>query len=129
MGTPIPFEIEVANTGRAMDLTSGKFTAPVKGTYVFSFTGHASFPSSFTMVENLGVDFYLNGNKIGSAEVGEFHSANNQLSPLTLQTTLNLQAEDQVWLQIGKLSDGVELYDDRRHFTHFSGFLLEEDFS
>jgi hypothetical protein len=129
MDAPIPFEVEVANTGRAMDLVSGKFTAPVKGTYFFTFTGHASFPSSFTTVENLGVDLYLNGNQIGSAEVGEFHSANNQLTPLTFQSTLNLQAGDQLWLQIGKLSNGVELYDDRRHLTHFSGFLLEEDFS
>ncbi|KAK4026662.1 hypothetical protein OUZ56_015689 [Daphnia magna] len=127
--TPIPFEVETVNNGRAMDLASGKFTAPVKGTYFFTFAGHASFPSSFTRVEILSISFYRNGNKVGTAEVGEFHSDNNQLCPLNFQTSQNLQAGDQVWLQIETVSSGVELYDDSRHLTHFSGFLLEEDFS
>ncbi|EFX69010.1 C1q and tumor necrosis factor-related protein 5 [Daphnia pulex] len=39
--TPIPFDLVRMNEGNAMDLASGKFTAPRPGIYYFSFTGHA----------------------------------------------------------------------------------------
>jgi hypothetical protein len=51
--TPIPFHLARLNEGNAMDLTSGKFTAPRPGIYFFSFTGTARFESSSF------VDFYL----------------------------------------------------------------------
>jgi hypothetical protein len=39
--TPIPFDLAVVNEGNAMDLASGKFTAPRPGIYFFSFAGLA----------------------------------------------------------------------------------------
>jgi hypothetical protein len=50
-----------------------------------------------------------------------------QLFPLSLQSTLALQAGDQVWVQISDQSSGVYLFDDNRHFTHFTGWILEQD--
>jgi len=38
LNTPIPFEIERLNVGRAMDLASGIFTAPKAGIYYFVFS-------------------------------------------------------------------------------------------
>lgn len=64
MGTQIPFEVEVINTGNAMDEATGIFTAPVKETYFFTFTGHAHFQGgAFSVLKTLSVNLYLNGNE------------------------------------------------------------------
>jgi hypothetical protein len=97
-----------------MDLSTGKFTALVPGTYFFSFTGHARFPKSSSLL-SLGVGLYLNGNFIGWGFVEEYQTLNLQETPLTLQSTLNLQKGDEIWLQITLISDSVSLLDDERN--------------
>jgi hypothetical protein len=118
--------LALVNEGNAMSLTSGKFTAPRPGIYFFSFTGVARLLSSSS------VDFYsylyLNGNIIGSSNVDDNNGPVNQFSPLTLQSTLNLKKDDQVWVVIYSYSRSSSyLHDDSRHFTHFTGFMLEEE--
>jgi hypothetical protein len=122
--TPIPFDLALVNEGNAMDLTSGIFTAPRPGIYFFSFTGlvrlsdssHASFYSSL----------FLNGNSMGTSTVEENNGPVDQVSPLTLQSTLNLKKGDQVWVGIYYTGSSSYLYDDGWHNTHFTGFMLEE---
>ncbi len=117
-----------------MNLTSGKFTAPRPGIYFFSFTGLARFPDSSSRVW-LGVSLYLNGGLIGLGWVEEANNVDYQRSPLTLQSTLNLKSDDQVWVAIEKgstganyfISSGAYLYDDGYHYNHFTGFMLEEE--
>ena len=125
-GTPIPFDLARVNEGNAMNLTSGKFTTPRPGIYFFSFTGLVEFPASsslskFTMI------LYLNGAIIGLGHVEEANTVFGQNDQVTVQSTLNLKKGDRVWLQIWDFSEGVYLYDDSNHFTHFTGFMLEED--
>jgi hypothetical protein len=122
--TPIPFEVEVLNTGGAMNLPSGKFTAPVTGKYFFSFIAKGLFSNSAT-TRYFQIQLYLNGNNIGSTEVEEANTSASHTP--SLQSTLALQAGDQVWVQISYQSAGVYLYDDGRHFTHFTGWILEQD--
>ncbi|XP_046461282.1 uncharacterized protein LOC124207727 isoform X1 [Daphnia pulex] len=122
--TPIPFEVEVLNTGGAMNLHSGKFTAPVTGKYFFSFIAKGLFSNSAT-TRYFRITLYLNGNNIGSTEVEEANTSASHTP--SLQSTLALQAGDQVWVQISYQSAGVYLYDDGRHFTHFTGWILEQD--
>ncbi len=109
-----------------MNLTSGIFTAPRPGIYFFSFTGVAAFPAS-SSDEWLGVSLYLNGDRIGLGYVEEANTVANQNSPLTFQSTLNLKSGDQVWVEIYYQSSGAYLADSSYHYTHFTGFMLEEE--
>ena len=127
MNTPIPFELTQVNEGNAMNLQTGKFTAPRPGIYFFSFTGMAGFPTSSSTVVVINVGLILNGGRIGSGDVQETNTVANQVSPLTLQSTLKLKSGDQVWVEIFDKSTGAYLWDSSYHFTHFTGFMLEED--
>ncbi len=109
-----------------MNLTSGIFTAPRPGIYFFSFTGLADFPASSSLV-GLGVSLYLNGGQIGEGYVREGNTVAGQFSPLTLQSTLNLKKDDQVWITIYYQSTRANLFDSSDHSTHFTGFMLEEE--
>nr|CAH0105725.1 unnamed protein product [Daphnia galeata] len=128
MGIPIPWDVAVVNEGNAMDLTTGKFTAPRPGIYFFSFTGLAEFPASSSSLVRLAVAVYWNGDRLGAGFVEESNTLENQNSPLNFQSTLNLKKNDQVWLQIDAVTSGDDsLYDDAFHYTHFTGFVLEEE--
>jgi hypothetical protein len=122
--TPIPFDLARVNEGNAMNLTSGKFTAPRPGIYFFSFTGVARLQdSSFVYLSSY---LHLNGNRIGTSSVAENNGPVNQWSPLTLQSTLNLKKGDQLWVEIS-YSGSSYLFDSSSHLTHFTGFMLEEE--
>ena len=123
VGSRIPFEVEQLNEGKAMDLSSGIFTAPRTGRYFFAISAVAYCPSGgnfeIAMQSNLGhfgLCYAGNGNQPGS-------------DSCSFQTTLNLHAEDQIWVKLNVASTGVYLLDTPGHLTHFSGMLLQEDIS
>ena len=108
-----------------MNLTSGKFTAPRDGRYSFSFTGNVWFPASSTGVA-LDLSMYLNGNVIGRGHADEVGTVPDR-ETFSFQTIFNLQAGDQIWLQILNLSTETFLFGS--WYTQFSGMLLEENIS
>lgn len=108
-----------------MNFTSGKFTAPVAGKYFFFFTGLIQFRGSSTQQYGQ-VYMYKNGNLIARSHSDEI-SAANQYETLSLQSTLNLNKGDQIWLEIDSLISGATLHGYL--FNQFNGFLLEEDIS
>ncbi len=124
--TPIPWDLARVNEGNAMNLATGKFTAPRPGIYFFSFTGLADFPRSSSNVF-LEVALYLNGGEIGLGDVEEANTVANQNNQVTVQSTLNMKKGDQVWVQIEYTLAGEFLFDDINHRTHFTGFMLEEE--
>ncbi|XP_046638412.1 complement C1q tumor necrosis factor-related protein 3-like isoform X2 [Daphnia pulicaria] len=132
--TPIPFDLARVNEGNAMDLTSGKFTAPRPGIYSFSFAGIAVLVAQKYV--SFSCSLYLNNHRILRSYVNEERGPIFRFNLLTFQSTLNLRKGDQVWVQINYSSDAavkpvhspLYLYDDRdHHMTHFIGFLLEEE--
>ena len=116
-GVPITFEVTRLNVGNAMNAGSGIFTAPKSGIYFFSFSGIGG-ANSFIFPQ-----LYLNGNLIGS---GEADTESTDYPTFILQSTIQLNAGDQVSLKLR--SDGTGfLLDSGDHYTHFTGWLLQED--
>jgi hypothetical protein len=122
----ITFDVARVNIGDAMDIQTGIFTAPKSGTYFFSFTGVAGFPETKSPdLVHLEIGLYLSGERVGSALAEESNTVANQKCPLSLQSTLKLVTNDDIWLQIDAQSTSeVFLYNDTAHFT---GWMLEEE--
>ncbi len=109
--------------GGAMNLTSGTFTVPRTGIYFF--TGIGVIPSSGG---HLDVALLFNGNEVGRAECNDF-TGKTEWEMYSLQSTLHLQSGDKIWLEITSMGAGVILQDTNLHYTHFTGWLLQENIS
>jgi hypothetical protein len=122
--TPIPFDVEILNVGGAMDLQSGKFTAPRTGTYFFSLSGLGYFPASSS---RLSMDICLtkSGSRIANGHSSSTSSSSITYETFSLQSTLQLQVGEQIWAEIFSISAGAYL--DGNKYTHFTGWLLQED--
>ncbi len=74
----------------------------------------------------------MNGGQIGTGKAEDGNTFAGQNDQLTVQSTMNLKKGDRVWLEIYWQttvynSQTTSLYDDGGHFTHFTGFMLEEE--
>ncbi len=87
--------------------------------------GQFSASSSKLMLQ---IALNLNGGIIGKGYVDKQNTVETRWDQLTLQSTLSLKSGDQLWMEITFMSSGVALHDnDINHFTHFTGFMLEEE--
>jgi hypothetical protein len=113
----ITFQNAPVNIGNAMNLSTGKFTAPVFGTYFFSFSGIGSIDFT-TKDEKLQESLINNSQNIGKGEAQLTQGLSTDT--LTLQSTVDLQAGEQVWVNINIYGE-IHLFDDGdQHYTHFT---------
>lgn len=109
---PITFENELLNVGSAMNVSSGIFTAPRSGRYFFTLSG----------IKGGGgvTGFYISLRLNGAHALGQAYGSHGGVF---LQTTLNIQAGDQVSLIV----EALHGRDSISSYFNFSGWLLEED--
>lgn len=125
--TPISFDVEKLNAGGAFNSNSGKFTAPVKGKYCFTASGIPALSPSSSTRQDMDIGLYKNGALIGAAHSDEMNSIAQLHETFSLQSTLELQKGDQIWLEIANMSPGAIFWGNG--YAHFSGFILEEEIS
>jgi hypothetical protein len=106
-----------------MNLQSGKFTVPRTGKYHFSASGRTYYGRNSGRYFVIGL--YKNSAVIGSSHGDEISDTDYLYEIFSLQSTLNLVAGDQIWLESSYMPSGVYL----AGYTHFTGWLLEEDIS
>ena len=112
----VRFDLERLNVGGAMNIKTGVFMAPRSGTYHFSF----AFMKD-EQAKAVSIHIRKNGIAMGAAHTDGLENAKLQSS---LHATLKLKSGDTVDLfQIGK----GNIFDDVNHYTHFTGWLIEED--
>ena len=113
----IPFDLERLNVGGAMNLATGIFTVPVDGIYHFEFSALRDSTDATSM--NIGLD--VNGVRTGTCYVTSL--ANYFMALSGISASLKLKIGDQVTL----FKSAGTLNDNTNHYTHFTGWLVEED--
>jgi len=113
----IHFDKAPVNEGGAFNLTSGIFTVPVAGIYHFDFSALKDSSEKYVYI-----DLQVNGDNVALAATQQ--SATGSRDVVSLSASLRLAAGDRVNLYH---SGSSVLYDNSAHWTHFSGWLVEED--
>ena len=116
----IPFQSARLNEGDAFNLTSGVFTVPINGIYIFQFSALKE-----STAHTLAIRLQVNGENVGSAYTSKSISepkVKGTEESISLSASLRLAAGDKV-----NLRNYGALYDDHNHYTHFIGWLVEED--
>ncbi|KAH3747725.1 hypothetical protein DPMN_182154 [Dreissena polymorpha] len=120
---PVVFDHVVTNPGNSYDKTTGHFTAPQNGLYIFYLT--------ITSYANYGSSFYLIKNSHSLLAITSTPTLvhGNQTNPETNThvITEQLHAGDQVWVQNGRFNPHEGLGGNDQ--TSFSGHMITPYFS
>ena len=109
----------------------------MKGRYFFSASGAAGCRTGaltcqcflFLMKRTIsGTDTQVGG-ALGEIDMERRDKTSKDTETLTIQSTLDLNEGDKIWLQIDIKSSAYASLDDNplNHLTHFIGILLQED--
>ena len=112
----IPFEVERLNEGAAFNLSAGIFTVPVPGIYHFDFSSLKDPSSTY-----LHIRLQVNGSNVGNAYTQQ--SPTGSYDVVSLNASWRLEEGDTVNLY----NSGKGFDDSNYHYTHFTGWLVEED--
>ena len=112
----IKFDVAPLNEGNAFNLTEGIFTVPVPGIYHFDFSAVKSDSANY-----LYILFQVNGANVDVAVTDQ--GATGSRDVVSLSASLQLAKGDTVNL----FNNYGVLFDNSAHYTHFSGWLVEED--
>ncbi|XP_036372156.1 complement C1q tumor necrosis factor-related protein 3-like [Megalops cyprinoides] len=110
--TTLVYTIIFTNVGNAYNPKTGIFTAPVKGVYYFRFTTHSSGVGDCVARLMKNGELIVTGHENRNGEVNET-TANG--------AAILLEAGEQVYM---RLVANTFIFDDPRHASTFSGFLL-----
>ena len=116
--TVIPFEVEQLNVGGAMDLKTGVFTVPVSGIYHFGFSCLMHAKSWY-----MDIFLQLNGKNIGVGTSNSEQLSGRLFLTISMHASLRLKKGDKINLY----KHNGAIRDTEAHYTHFSGWLVEED--
>ena len=118
----IVFNEAQVNIGSAYDTSNGRFTAPVNGTYLFSFHGVGGGASAGALPANQNVSAYFKKNGV-DAGFGRFHSnrASSGYPNISGTIVITLSATDYVQVYI----DSQFIYTSATtNYNQFSGHLI-----
>jgi len=115
-GQTIVFGQVDTNLGGGYNSTTGVFTAPVAGTYLFSLTFYMWYGSPYVSVGQLSIM----QNNVQSIRVWLEVDDNAKRGTASGTTVLSLNKGDQVLVQAGT----ARMYMDGVKLSFFSGFLL-----
>ena len=115
-GYNLKYENEWLNVGGGMNKDTGIFTVPVSGIYHFDFNAVKSKSYGSVMIYLL-----INGVPLATAFLDDL--PNHQLSA-SITGSWGLKAKDQVKIYV--YGEGG-LYADGHFYTHFAGWLVDED--
>jgi len=110
----IPFDRVLLNEGEAMNAAAGIFTVPVDGIYHFDFTAMKDVDANAVFVH-----LQVNNEIIGSSHATSLSSVT--LSGISSSLRLKMGDEVKLFKYTGTIND------NEGHYTHFSGWLVEED--
>ncbi|KAI8490042.1 positive regulation of dendritic spine morphogenesis [Branchiostoma belcheri] len=120
--TILPFDFMFSNAGGAFDMETGIFTAPVSGTYFFSFRGQKR---SAQYLMYLGL--WRNGEEMAGVYEDNLDPLNPTPSPgnASNNLVLHLFERDQVYLMIS--DNAIAFSTVFGKYVGFTGFLLFPD--
>lgn len=110
--TTLVYKNVYANVGKAYNPDTGVFTAPVKGVYYFSFSGHHHSSKS------MGLILCKNDQPVVMAFN---HAAGNRHETVTNGMNLQLEKGDRVYV---RLCSGTWIFDNANRHSTFIGHLL-----
>ena len=124
---PIPFEIERLKIGGANGLEIRNIHGTASWDLLIFFHRDGTLPwiplPSCSYCTNV-FEWYF----FGRARTNEANTA-LLFKMFSFQSTLALQAGDQIWFVVDQMAQGTYLYDDIMNYHHYTGWLLEENLS